>query len=253
MVLTVSFALSPVTGLFCHRRQRTNVLSAPGKADKTSANLTPASGRQDHTTSPYAATPLVGALCDRSRIQRTRPAITSRAKRCRVHRIPPRVRDDHDTPLLWGGMTRACRDDLPDGVSEIFLQTGLDTQTARRANHLNKPFDPRLLVDRWSVRWCLRSGGRDREGNPRGVAFRPVLGGKIFVGSRVAAMPMPPKPSTTANASSFIPSLRRQIHQRRHSSMRSTSFTTPRFRTIWVSSSRSTARCRWSRGSRATS
>ncbi len=29
----VSFALSPVTGLFCHRRQRTNVLSAPGRAD----------------------------------------------------------------------------------------------------------------------------------------------------------------------------------------------------------------------------
>src|SRR6266481_8886134 len=52
---------------------------------------------------------------DRSQIQRTRPAIPSRAKRCRVHRIPPRVRDDHDTPLLWGGMARVCRDDLPDG------------------------------------------------------------------------------------------------------------------------------------------
>jgi hypothetical protein len=38
---------------------------------------------------------------DRSRIQRTRPAIPSRAKRCRVHRIPPRVRDDRDTPLEW--------------------------------------------------------------------------------------------------------------------------------------------------------
>ena len=51
MVLTASFVLSPVTGLFCHRRQRIKVLSA----DKTSANLTPASGRQDHTTSPSAA------------------------------------------------------------------------------------------------------------------------------------------------------------------------------------------------------
>jgi hypothetical protein len=29
-----------------------------------------------------------------------------RAKRCRVHRTPPRVRDDHDTPLLWGGMRK---------------------------------------------------------------------------------------------------------------------------------------------------
>ena len=32
-----------------------------------------------------------------------RPAITSRARRCRVHRILPRVRDDRDTPLSWGG------------------------------------------------------------------------------------------------------------------------------------------------------
>jgi len=62
MVLTVSFVLSPVTGLFCHRHQRINVLSKPGWADLNSANLTPASGRQDHTTSPYAATSLVRTL-----------------------------------------------------------------------------------------------------------------------------------------------------------------------------------------------
>jgi hypothetical protein len=117
----------PGDRLFCHRRQRTNVLSAPGRADKTSANLTPASGRQDHTTSPYAAIVSRPRAVDRSRIQRTRPAIPSRAKRCRVHRIPPRVRDDRDTPLQRGGMTRACRDDLPDGLSEIFLQRGMDT------------------------------------------------------------------------------------------------------------------------------
>src|SRR6266516_5756618 len=106
MVLTVSFVLSPVTGLFCHRRLRTNAASAPGWADTTSANLTPASGRQDHTTSPYATTSLVRPLSNRSRIQKTRPATASRAKRCRVHRIPPRVRDDRDTPLLWGGMRK---------------------------------------------------------------------------------------------------------------------------------------------------
>ena len=33
MVLTAYVALSPVTGLFCHRRLRTNVLSKPGRAD----------------------------------------------------------------------------------------------------------------------------------------------------------------------------------------------------------------------------
>src|SRR3979411_3413578 len=42
------------------------VLSKPGWADATPQNLTPASGRQDHTTSPYAATSLVRTLCDHS-------------------------------------------------------------------------------------------------------------------------------------------------------------------------------------------
>ena len=37
-------------------------LSKPGRADSNSAHLTPASGRQDHTTSPYAATSLVRTL-----------------------------------------------------------------------------------------------------------------------------------------------------------------------------------------------
>jgi hypothetical protein len=33
MVLTVSFALSPVIGLVCHRHLRIKALSAPGRAD----------------------------------------------------------------------------------------------------------------------------------------------------------------------------------------------------------------------------
>jgi hypothetical protein len=45
MVLTASFVLSPGTGLSCPRRPQ----------DHRLAGLTPASGRQDHTTSPYAA------------------------------------------------------------------------------------------------------------------------------------------------------------------------------------------------------
>ena len=51
MVLTASFVLSPATGLSCHRHPRIE-----------SANLTPASGRQDHTTSPAASAPFgIGA------------------------------------------------------------------------------------------------------------------------------------------------------------------------------------------------
>src|SRR5882724_9853864 len=47
MVLTASFGLSPVTGLSCHRHPQEALLLE---------NLTPASGRQDHTTSPSAET-----------------------------------------------------------------------------------------------------------------------------------------------------------------------------------------------------
>jgi hypothetical protein len=96
MVLTVSFELSPVTTLVCHRRPRTNVVPKPGCADITSANLTPASGRQDHTTSPYAATSLVRTLVDRSQI--FRPALRSRRAQ-NAAASTPRVRDDRDTPL----------------------------------------------------------------------------------------------------------------------------------------------------------
>ena len=72
--VTAYSALSPVTGLFCHRHPRKVLLLA---------NLTPASGRQDHTASPSARVTLV-------------------SRNFRVHRIPPRVRDDRDPPLSSG-------------------------------------------------------------------------------------------------------------------------------------------------------
>jgi hypothetical protein len=49
---TAYVVLSPVTGLFCHRHFADIVLSLPGWADRTPQNLTPASGRQDHTILP---------------------------------------------------------------------------------------------------------------------------------------------------------------------------------------------------------
>src|ERR1700738_5125949 len=52
-----------------------------------SADLTPASGRQDHTTSPSASAPFVKGAA-------------------RVHRIPPHVYDDRETPLREAG--RVC-------------------------------------------------------------------------------------------------------------------------------------------------
>ena len=121
MVLTGSFALSSVTGLFCHRRPRTNVVSAPGRADTTSANLTPASGRQDHTTSPYATTSLVRVLLIAHRLI-ARPAIPSHAKRCRVHRIPPRVRDDGQRPSCGVGWREFVEMICPTGEAKYFCK-----------------------------------------------------------------------------------------------------------------------------------
>jgi hypothetical protein len=112
MVLTASFVLL-VTGLFCHRHLRIKVLSKPGRADLTSANLTPASGRQDHTTSPYAAASFVRTLVARLTLPRPpHPA--------------PYVRDDREAPLLWERDDGSCRDDLGRLKTKIFLQAGLD-------------------------------------------------------------------------------------------------------------------------------
>src|SRR5882757_9903257 len=72
--VTAYSALSRVTGLSCHPHPRKVLLPA---------NLTPASGCQDHTASPSATAALV-------------------IRRHRVHRIPPHVRDDREPPLSSG-------------------------------------------------------------------------------------------------------------------------------------------------------
>jgi hypothetical protein len=69
MVLTVSCALSPATGLSCHRHPRKML----------PANLMPASGHQDHTPSPSASSAFVkGAIS--------------------VHRVPSRIDDVAQRP-----------------------------------------------------------------------------------------------------------------------------------------------------------
>jgi hypothetical protein len=56
MVLTVYSVISPVTGLVCHRHRRNEASPrSPVGQEAPSANLTPASGRQDHTASPSAS------------------------------------------------------------------------------------------------------------------------------------------------------------------------------------------------------
>src|SRR5207237_2618991 len=62
-----------------------------------------------------------------------------RARRCRVHRIPPRVRDDRDTPLV-GRNEESSKVDLGQTETEIFLQTGLDTRgTEQLVGQISRP------------------------------------------------------------------------------------------------------------------
>jgi hypothetical protein len=71
MVLTVSFVLSPVIGLVCHRRQQVTTCQLDASVE--------ASGPHDFAV----------------RVS------TVRQRYLRVHRIPPRVRDDREPPLWW--------------------------------------------------------------------------------------------------------------------------------------------------------
>jgi hypothetical protein len=108
MVLTVYSALPPATNSSCHRRRRIDGLAAPGRARKTFADLTPATGARTtrlHRPRPVfakrlrsvctsaealakaEASPFVSAPADRSQTQ-SPPCDHDRARRCRVHRIP---------------------------------------------------------------------------------------------------------------------------------------------------------------------
>jgi len=110
MVLTVSFALSPVIGLSCHRRWRLNGLARPVGLTRPPPTWRQPLRRQDHTTSPSAAAlaktfdgrgthpPKFWRWRDQHRSSARRlvahgqspPCNLKRARRCRVHRIPPR-------------------------------------------------------------------------------------------------------------------------------------------------------------------
>jgi len=122
MVLTVSFVLSPVIGLVCHRRPRIwHVRARSGR--HASANLTPASRRQDHTTLPSATASLVSV----SSIAhgKTRPAITSHAKTLpRPPHPVPNVRDDRETPLCGTGRCESVEMFLPGREAKYFCKWG---------------------------------------------------------------------------------------------------------------------------------
>ncbi|HVX79147.1 MAG TPA: hypothetical protein VHB49_23670, partial [Bradyrhizobium sp.] len=113
MVLTVSFALFPVIGLCCHRHQRNAQATLLTQCAGIVADLTPASRRQNHTTSPSAqATFVLSAIS--------------------VHRIPLHVRDDRETPLVKERDGSPCKFDLGKKRSGLSFTRWLD-----EANHVD--------------------------------------------------------------------------------------------------------------------
>src|SRR6202023_3812236 len=88
-------------------------LSCARRCADRSANLTPASGCQDHTSSPSAAS-------------------NARQARRRVHRIPPRVRDVASRPSEWDGTARDIQLIWVFLKSEYFLQK-VEHEIAKRA------------------------------------------------------------------------------------------------------------------------
>jgi hypothetical protein len=90
MVLTVSFVLSPVTGLCCHRH-------LADKSTKLDASVG-ASGPHDFAVRLSAV----------------------RQRHRHVHRIPPHVRDDRETPLVKGRDGRSLVLIWDGGEAEYF-------------------------------------------------------------------------------------------------------------------------------------
>ena len=142
---TAYAALSPAIRICLSPSPRGCWLSHPVGPASPPRDLTPTSRRQDHTTSPYATrlrqvaspglVPIRRSFGEGGNSavvlhavvhSRTPPSEHIACRRCRVHHIPSRVRDDRDTPLLGDEMARADRTDLPDGTSEIFFSRGLD-------------------------------------------------------------------------------------------------------------------------------
>jgi hypothetical protein len=108
-----------------------------GRVDFASARLGTSNGCQDHTVLPYADS-AVRPRAGSSLTGKTCPATPFARQRCRVHRIPSRVRDDGQRPSCRERTGRTGRTDLPDGESETFFETGLDDPNQLEIIALNR-------------------------------------------------------------------------------------------------------------------
>ena len=127
MVLTVPFVLSPVIGLYCHRRWRIEACLhpvGPTCLRKLDAGVE-ASGPHDFavrfTAVRLRALRSLTGLTPALRSPRTRG-------RCRVHRIPFPTSVTIAIRPSEGRDGGGYRSDLGQAKTKIFLQRGLDTQ-----------------------------------------------------------------------------------------------------------------------------
>ncbi len=115
MVLTVSFVLSPVIGLSCHRHPADMALSVPGRANKTSAGLdagVEASGPHDFTVREPASlvsTPVIAhgkpALPSR-RVQNAAASTASHPASVTIAIRPSVGWDGGTNEVIWVGCER---------------------------------------------------------------------------------------------------------------------------------------------------
>src|SRR5450631_3541074 len=168
--------LSPVTGLFCHRRLADIVLSKPGWADATPQNLTPASGRQDHTILPYAAIVSRPRAGDRSRVfrlalqsRRTQNAAASTATHPAFVTIMIR-------PSCGVGWREFVEMICPTGEAKYFCKRDSTGKLQRRPTRLGKNSDYRAGVARSvttanhsaMLAWnAFKTSGIERRAEPR--------------------------------------------------------------------------------------
>lgn len=125
--LTAYAALSPETSSFLPPSPADGRSAQARSGRGSSAGLTPATGAR---TTRFCRTQPPGfrrvgagrpARCVRSRTI-ARPATTTRARRCRVHRNPSLVRDDGQRPSQRDGMGEGCNGDLGVGSRIISVK-----------------------------------------------------------------------------------------------------------------------------------
>jgi hypothetical protein len=129
MVLTAYIVLSPATNSSCHRHRRIEGFAAPGRADLTSADLTPATGARTTRFCRPLQSPFV---CVSSIAHRScRPALQSRFTpdaAASTASLPASVTIAIRPSWGWdGGINKSVS---TKRRSEIFLTRALDTKLA---------------------------------------------------------------------------------------------------------------------------